>query len=191
MDKIGRFKYFLHAVQTLYLYAWLYGKLNIGGSSCVFDAIVELVVLVNLSNSDWTCCKNKPFGKKLPIKCAFCGANELADGVICVDPIDVFTLLVTVYWLFSGRIEAMDFSLPSANVCVVISPLVDIDNDRTGLMDVICSILGITFREFGAKDWTDIAVVTAPIRFTRFTFVNRFGLFTLILANGDGWFVSS
>lgn len=67
----------------------------------------------------------------------------------------------------------------SAKFCVVIAPFDDIDIDRTGLRSIMA------FDLLASTASLPDGVDNEPMRFTRLAFVYLFGLFTLILANGD------
>lgn len=86
--------------------------------------------------------------------------------------------LLTVKLLTAPEFDAFDDVGASTRLCVVIDPFVDIDIDNTGLSSARSSVL----MTVGGS--VLVAVITAPNRFTRFAFVYRLGLFTLIFENG-------
>lgn len=87
--------------------------------------------------------------------------------------------------LTTPELVAFDDIVVSTRLWVVIDPFVDIDIDNTGFTSPRSSVL----MTVGGS--VLVEVITAPNRFTRFAFVNRLGLFTLIFENGVVWLVSS
>lgn len=95
-----------------------------------------------------------------------------------------------------GIVDPISFTLKSLLVCdCVIIPLLVIDSDITGFIGVASVVIVAVVTD--VRDFVivvDVSVVVGgikPIRFTRFAFVKRFGLLTLMLENGAVLLVSS